>query len=149
MKIVYLLACLLVGVLLTENSYAQSKIEFGYDDNGNRDSRKVIVLNTKSATIPPDSLLAKKDIIPLNDKVGLQRTMIYPNPTKGMLRIDFPDLGDQLPIIRAYDQSGRLIVQKTALSLGNEIDLTAYPPGFYMMVIQIGQEKKDWKIIKE
>lgn len=138
---------LVAVVLIAVVCPAQTTYQFTYDANGNRTMRAVITL--KSATIQSDSIQAKEDIKPLDDKVGLQRTRIYPNPTKGILRIDFPELGDQLPIIRAYDQSGRQIIQKTALSSGNEIDLSAYPPGFYMMVIQIGQEKKDWKIIKE
>lgn len=140
---------LVAGVLTVMICPAQTPIGYKYDDNGNRKSRSVIVLANKSATINVDSLQVKQDVKPLDDKVGLQRTRIYPNPTKGMLRIDFPELTDQQPIIKAYDQSGKLIIHKTALSTGNEIDLSAYPPGFYMMVIQIGQEKKDWKIIKE
>lgn len=149
MKTYYLLACLLVAVSFSEIAHAQSKIEFVYDDNGNRKERKVIVLGNKSATIYPDSLQAKQDINPLDDNIGLQKTRIYPNPTKGTLYIDFPELTDQQPIIEVYDQSGRLIVQKTAVSSKNKIDLSAHPPGSYIMMIHIGQEKKDWKIIKK
>lgn len=140
---------LVAGVLTAVVCPAQTAIKFGYDANGNRVSREVIVLGTKSATIHPDSLQAKHDIKPLDEKVGLQETKIYPNPTKGKLRIDFPELTGQLPIIRVYDQSGKLIVQKTALSSGNEIDLSSKSSGFYIMMIQIGEDKKDWKIIKE
>jgi len=136
---------LLVSVLSIHTSQAQTRVTFTYDENGNRDSRIIL----KSATIPFDSLQAKQAEKPLDDKVGLQKTRIYPNPTKGMLRIDFPALGDQQPIIRVFDPSGKLIVQKTALSSGNEIDLSAHPSGFYIMTIQIGMEKKEWKIIKE
>lgn len=140
---------LVAGILTSVVCPAQTAVEFTYDDNGNRKSRMVIVLGTKNATIRPDSLQAKQNIKPLDDKVGLQETRIYPNPTKGMLRIDFPELTGQQPVIRVYDPSGRLIVQKTALSSGNEIDLSSHPSGLYIMMIQIGQEKKDWKIIKE
>lgn len=140
---------LVAGVLTSVVCPAQTAIEFKYDANGNRVSRGVILLETRSAKIHPDSLQAKQEIKPLDEKVGLHETKIYPNPTKGLLRIDFPELVDQQPIIRVYDQSGRLIVQKEAFSSGNEVDLSAHPPGFYIMVIQIGQEKKDWKIIKE
>jgi hypothetical protein len=147
MKTFYLLACLLAGVLFCQTAHAQSKIVYSYDANGNRDSRGILTL--RKATIDSDSLQAKQEIQPLEDKVGLQETRIYPNPTRGMLRIDFPELTGQQPEIRVYDPSGRQIVQKTALSSGNEIDLSSHPSGFYIMVIQIGQEKKDWKIIKE
>lgn len=147
MKPIYLLVCLLVAVLFSVTVHAQAALEFTYDDSGNRLTRGLIHL--KSATIPADSTLAQQMKKPLEDQVGLQKTRIYPNPTKGMLRIDFPSLTDQDATIKVYDPSGRLIVQKSAISSGNEVDLSAYPSGFYIMIIHIGQEKKEWKIIKE
>lgn len=147
MKAIYLLACLLVAVLFSANAHAQTNYGFTYDASGNRLTRAVILL--KSATIPGDTLQAKKAEKMLEDQIGLQKTRIYPNPTKGMLRVDFPELTDQGATIRVYDPSGRLIVQKPAISIGNDVDLSAHSPGFYIMVIHIGQEKKEWKIIKE
>lgn len=147
MKTLYLLACLLVAVLFSGIAHAQTSFEFTYDASGNRLTRTVILL--KSATIPSDTLEAKQAKKILDDQIGLQRTHIYPNPTKGILRIDFPTLSDQEAMIRVYDPNGRLIVQKAAISSGNEVNLSAYPPGFYILVIHIGQEKKEWKIIKE
>ena len=102
----------------------------------------------KSATIS-DTLQAKKAEKILEDQIGLQKTRIYPNPTKGMLRIDLPSLTDQEAILKVYDQSGRLIMNNPVVSSGNEVDLSSSPTGFYIMVIQIGQERKEWKIIKE
>ncbi|MDP3915210.1 MAG: T9SS type A sorting domain-containing protein [Bacteroidota bacterium] len=147
MKTLYLLACLLVAVLFSASAHAQTNFGFTYDASGNRLTRAVILL--KSATIPGDSLQAKKTEKTLEDQIGLQKTRIYPNPTKGLLRIDFPSLSDTESMIRVYDPNGRLIVQKPAISTGNDVDLSAHPAGFYIMVIHIGQEKKEWKIIKE
>lgn len=147
MKKYLLQAALLAAFLISTTVHAQTNFGFTYDASGNRLTRAVILL--KSATIPGDSLQSKKAEKPLDDLIGLQKTRIYPNPTKGMLRIDFPSLTEQEATIRVYDPNGRLIVQKSAVSSGNEVDLSAYPPGFYVMVIHIGQEKKEWKIIKE
>ena len=147
MKTIYLLACLLVAVLFSGTTHAQTNYGFTYDASGNRLTRAVILL--KSATIPGDSLQAKKEEKTLDDQIGLQKTRIYPNPTKGMLRIDFPELSNTESTISVYDPSGKLIIQKIAISSGSEVDLSAHPPGFYIMVIHIGQEKKEWKIIKE
>lgn len=147
MKPIYLLACLLLVFLFSVTAQAQITVNFTYDGNGNRLTRSVIIL--KSAILHPDSLEAKQAVKPLDDQIGLQKTRIYPNPTKGLLRIDFPELSSTESMIRVYDPSGRLIVQKPAISSGNNVDLSAYPPGFYIMVIHIGHEKKEWKIIKE
>jgi YD repeat-containing protein len=141
---------LVAGILTSVVCPAQITYKFTYDDSGNRESRIVL----KSASVPVDTLQvdtlqAKQVEKPLDDLVGLQKTRIYPNPTKGLLRIDFPGLNNSESMIRVYDPNGRLIVQKSAISSGNEVDLSAHPSGFYIMVIQIGQEKKEWKIIKE
>lgn len=147
MKTLYFLAWLLVAILFSAIAHAQTNYEFTYDASGNRVTRAIILL--KSADIPSDSLQAKQANEILEDQIGLQMTRIYPNPTKGLLRIDFPALSDQEATVIVYDPSGKLIVQKPLISSGNEIDLSAYPPGFYIMDIHIGQAKKGWKIIKE
>lgn len=148
MRTIYLLVCFLVAVSFSQITQAQT-IKYEYE-NGNRVLRKVIVLDTKSGTIQPDSLQAKQDLQPLDDMVGLQKTRIYPNPTKGMLRINFPELTRREGTIKLYDSNGKLIIQQGVIELNNELNLTAYPPGIYMMIIQIGQnDRKEWKIIKQ
>lgn len=148
MKLIYLLTLLLFAVLFSATAHAQPKYGFTYDNRGNRVTRALIVL--KSATIPADSLQAKQAEKPLNDQIGLQKTRIYPNPTKGMLRIDLPALNDHEAIIRLHDSNGRLIIQQSAVELNNELNLSTYPSGLYIMSIQIGpKDRKEWKIIKE
>lgn len=139
---VYLLAVLLVTALA---GFAQTTVEFTYDNSGNRITRTVIGL--KSATIG-DGELSEQALKPIEDQVGLQETRIYPNPTKGLIRIDFPTMESQEASFRVYDSHGKLIIQQSA-STSNQVDLSNYPSGFYIMVIRIGQEKKEWKIIKE
>jgi len=147
MKPIYIFVWFLFVVLASETTHAQSNFEFTYDASGNRLTRAVILL--KSATIPGDSLQAKKTEKIVDDEIGLQKTRIFPNPTKGKLSIEFPELSNEESTICVYDPNGRQIVKKSAVSTGNEVNLSSYPPGFYIMVIHIGQEKKEWKIIKE
>jgi len=147
MRTLYLLACLLLTVLVSVQAHAQTNYGFTYDACGNRLTRAVIQL--KSAKIPSDTLTAKQAPNALFDKIGLQQTRIYPNPTKGLLRIEFPELSKQDATIRLYSSSGKLIIQKPGASAGNEIDLSSYPMGFYIMTLQVGENKKEWKIIKE
>lgn len=147
MKPLYFFVWVLFAVLFSVNAHAQTNYGFTYDASGNRITRAVILL--KSASIPGDSLQAKQDQKILEDQVGLQKTRIYPNPTKGLLKIDFPSLSQSEATISVYNSTGKLIVRKSASSFGNEVDLSAYPSGFYVMTILIGQEKKEWKIIKE
>ncbi len=147
MKPLYFFVWVLFAVLFSVSAHAQTNYGFTYDASGNRITRAVILL--KSASIPGDSLQAKQDQKILEDQIGLQKTRIYPNPTKGLLKIDFPSLSRSEATISVYNSTGKLIVRKSASSFGNEVDLSSYPSGFYVMTILIGQEKKEWKIIKE
>lgn len=147
MKALYPFAWVLFAVLFSVNAHAQTNYGFTYDTSGNRLTRAVIFL--KSATIPGDSLQTKKVQEILDDQIGLQKACIYPNPTKGLLKIDLPSLNDQDATLRVFDQTGRQIINKSVISIGNEVDMSACPSGFYIMVISIGKEKKEWKIIKE
>lgn len=148
MRLTFIFVLFLFTLLASGAAYAQTSYQYTYDNSGNRLTRAVILL--KSATLPTDSLTAKELKKPIDDQVGLQKTRIYPNPTKGLLRIDLPSLTEQEAIIRLHDQSGRLIIQQPAVEMNNELNLSSYPSGIYIMSIQIGQkDRKEWKIIKE
>lgn len=139
------LTILIIMVSLT--SHAQYH-QFSYNARGHRVTRQFVV--PKSATIPADSLMAKELKKPVDDQIGLQKARIYPNPTKGMLRIDLPALTQQEAIISLHDANGRLIIQQPAVEVNNELNLSDYPAGIYIMSIQIGRnDRKEWKIIKE
>jgi hypothetical protein len=143
---VILLLTLLLSVFIPVVCYSQTTVEFGYDNSGNRITRTVISL--KSAGIQPGSSNSEQGDELLEDQIGLQETRIYPNPTKGLLRVDFPNLANHEATIRVFDSHGKLIVQQPAAGSA-EVDLSIYPPGFYIMTIHIGQDRKEWKIIKE
>lgn len=145
MKPIYLFALLLLLICVSETGSAQSSYGFTYE-GGKRVTRAIITL--KSAKIAKDTLQAKKEV--LIDQVGLQETRIYPNPTKGILKVDLPLLVEKNTTIRLYNSTGKLIIQQVAVESNNELNLSSYPPGLYIMSIQIGlKDRKDWKIIKE
>ena len=143
---VIILLTMLLSVFISVVCHAQTTVEFTYDNSGNRITRTVISL--KSAGIQPGSSDSDQEDELLEDQIGLQATRIYPNPTKGLLRIDFPNLDNQEAAIRVFDSHGKLIVQQPAAG-STEVDLSIYPPGFYIMTIHVGQDRKEWKIIKE
>lgn len=148
MKVTFIFILFLFVLLASGTAYSQTSYQYTYDTSGNRLTRTVILL--KSATIPNDSLMAKELKQSIDDQIGLQKTRIYPNPTKGLLRIDLPALTDQEATIRLHDSNGRLFIQQTAVEQNNELNLSAFPAGIYIMSIQIGRDdRKEWKIIKE
>ncbi|MFV0267951.1 MAG: T9SS type A sorting domain-containing protein [Draconibacterium sp.] len=135
---IVLVSCIFAG--------AQTKISFEYDASGNREVRKVIVLS-KSAEIAAQS--NQQEEVVVEDKLGNQEIRIYPNPTKGILKIDFPSLSETEAILNVYDLHGRLLIHKQAQEIGNELNLSSYPGGIYILNIHSGKEKREWKIIKE
>ena len=135
---------LLIAFFISLSAYSQTTIEYHYDSSGNRTER-VIVLNTKSANIGGDDNLTEV----FDDKLDAGEIKIYPNPTEGLLRIDLPNFDLPNANLYLYDLTGKLLRQQTAVGGSNEMNLYAYSAGVYLLIIQAGQEKREWKIIKK
>ncbi|RKD92653.1 T9SS type A sorting domain-containing protein [Mangrovibacterium diazotrophicum] len=128
----------------TNEVSAQSKIYFEYDGSGNRELR-TITLN-KSATINSEK---QEEEIVIEDQLENQAILIYPNPTKGILRIDIAELNGINMVVGIYDSNGRLLINQSLKENTSQFDLSAYPSGLYFLIIKSNDEKREWKIIKE
>jgi plastocyanin len=58
--------------------------------------------------------------------------LIYPNPTSNSLTIDLANLTGVDTIIKIYDSSGKLVLEKMSSST-QQIDLSAYAKGLYTL----------------
>lgn len=130
---------------------------YSYDAAGNRISAKVVVISTTKLLSRPqnhdsldDDIVLQEYEIPIEDVVAEASIKIYPNPTKGMLRVDIgnADFTKQCQI-DVYDGVGRMVAEETNLSESNMIDLSDKPSGTYIMHITLGNETTTWQIIKE
>ncbi|MFP5471076.1 MAG: T9SS type A sorting domain-containing protein [Bacteroidia bacterium] len=133
--------------------------EYTYDEAGNRIKRKFILLELKEA--PPeltDMIQAIEEIeeenntldeTDYNDKVDGRTIAIYPNPTKGQLKLE---IGDVLNINQAYirvtDISGKELFYNDKLETTMLYDLSNQADGMYLMTISINGKRSEWKIIK-
>ena len=160
---------LIIGLLAMASlkSFAQD-IEYYYDKAGNRTARKVIppeppaqaqvettydttqVYNTGGEKGSKTETKTKTEPEVYEDLLAEKQLRIYPNPTRGKLAIEIVNynLNDN-GSIRVFDMSGRLLQNITTLSEHLKIDITSEPPGSYIMIIVIGNEKSEWKIIKQ
>lgn len=143
MKIRLFTLLLLLVVATPLALQAQTKIYFKYDGSGNRRLRTIDM--SKSATIAAQG----QDEELLDSRLGDQEIRIYPNPTKGLLRIDMPELSTTTVSLQVFDSRGSLLISKTAAETGNQLDLSAYPGGMYILLIRTAKDKQEWKIIKE
>jgi hypothetical protein len=138
----YLFSLLLFLAVATPAALqAQSKIYFKYDGSGNRKLRTIDM--TKSATI------TAQDEGALDSRLGDQEIRIYPNPTKGLLKIDMPEMVSSKVTIQIFDSRGNLLISKVARETENQLDLSGYPGGLYILLIRTPDDRQEWKIIKE
>jgi len=154
----YRLACFaLLLIWLAPDLWGQ-KTEYEYDAAGNRILRKVIHLRgddtaeggrTKSAVTEYD-VPGEAMAVSYEDWLGERKVLIFPNPTQGMMRIEFQEYGDLKDVrLLLYDIQGRLLRQINNVEHSNTLDLSQYPAGMYILQMMEGNGKNEWKIVKE
>ena len=145
--------------LLSPETWAQT-VNYEYDAAGNRILRtKIIKLtqlgsNTNSPVSDGSDTEAISDQarveIRHDDLLGERKVTIYPNPTQGLIRIEFQGYGvikDARLLL--FNMQGKLLRQINKAEPSNTLDLSSYPAGMYILQMIEGKAKSEWKIIKE
>lgn len=74
------------------------------------------------------------------------KTLIFPNPTKGIINIKSRNAIEELFV---YDLAGKIIMRKEHLNEGkNTIDITSYPQSIYLIRLRIKDQWETFKVIK-
>lgn len=74
------------------------------------------------------------------------KVKIYPNPTKGIINVQFSKSIDELYL---YDFTGKILIKKEKLPNGNNtIDIIRYPQSVYLLKVRYGKQWDAFKIIK-
>lgn len=84
-----------------------------------------------------DGTTAYSPIRMIDNRLATDRSvLVYPNPTEGYLQISFPEFqeepGHQVQLI---DNMGRVIMSEFLTDQHPTIDMTEYPHGFYVLLI--------------
>lgn len=74
------------------------------------------------------------------------KTLVYPNPTNGLLTIVVADQKLIGTLARVYDESGRLLQSVKITATAQTINLTSYLGGIYFIILE---NKESLKIIKK
>lgn len=121
------------------------RIKYTYDNAGNRLTRqKEIVVQTRGA------LSDEEEPSVYEEELSETKVTIYPNPTKGMLKVDISGVEQfENAQISLYDLTGKLLQQWAGISQSNTIDLSERTPGMYIMQVAYNGKISSWKIIKE
>ncbi len=145
MKAVRYILPLLILIFLSSSLCAQQTVKFEYDLAGNRVLR---YLDTKKSTDAEVDSLFKAEII--HDKItGDHLVKVYPNPTLGMINVEFMGISEGTSTYFITDQNGRQVMNGETKSLSNAIDITRQGRGVYYLVIKAPEIYQVYKIIKQ
>ena len=142
-----LLLVVLLSIICVGKTMAQ--VSFRYDSNGNRTAKEIVLSSLKNNELS-DPEFVDDDFSVFDDKIEDTSIKIYPNPTKGFLRVDIQNNdSDIYGYIEILNSVGKSINKTSHISLENQIDLSNQPEGIYLMRISINGKISTWKVIKE
>jgi len=139
-----ILTYFIFGVLLNVHSQSHG-FEYTYDDAGNRVIRMYIILKSN----PVNTEINAEDTASITDRSINQEYTIHPNPTRSTIQIDIPGTEEIVKQITIYSIQGAQICSSQQSDSAITIDLSNQPNGVYILVCQMNNHRKEWKIIKE
>ena len=134
------------------------QVSYSYDDAGNRIQRTIFLSNQQSSSSGDDTPRSRAEVKETDisempryeDMLGERKVVIYPNPTRGMLQIEFQGYGEMKDArIILYNMQVRLLLQVNNIESYTTLDLTPYPAGAYILHLMEGMKRSEWKIIKQ
>ena len=133
--------------LLPVVSSAQDRIGYSYDASGNRIKRE-IVMQVPKAMAKQQNFFS--DNQSFSDMLHDHSIKIYPNPTKGALRICISGLkGTDKCSLEVYTTLGVQILVKKVDTDNFDIDISNQPNGVYLLRITINETATTRKIVKQ
>ncbi len=128
----------LIAVILQIHSQT---ISYYYDYAGNRIFREVVSLSQNIKGQPTNSMVVE-------DVLDQRSILVYPNPTKGALGVEITG-GDWDEDIRLtlYSGQGTVLYKGKARHKSHRYD--CLPKGWYILRVQEGEKRKEFKVIKE
>jgi len=136
--------------LFVQNIDAQS-LDFQYDLSGNCKMKyKTIVLNAPAAAPQNNSIQDTIQAETQKGKIGNSEVLIYPNPTKGQLKVEI--LGDepeQAIIYTLTDLAGKILLNFESKSTSTLINMSSLAEGIYILNVSLNGKQDQWKIIKK
>ena len=142
-----LICCVVFIFLGIFNLKAQREINFQYDASGNRTERTIYLPPDNSVN---DSQFSFNFAELKEDQLAVRDIKIYPNPTKGQLKVDISGIEfNSSDYIAIYSVKGSLLKRLSPVQTSNLINLDTYSSGIYIMIIGLNDETVKWKIVKQ
>jgi len=148
LRLIFFSFILLFLCNLTGSAQGNYSFSFTYDASGNRLTRTRTIILLKSAKIENQDSLSNHPKS-FEDLIGNRPIKIYPNPTKGLLKVEIPVADEVSAKLKIYSSQGSVIKDIPVTGTFTEIDLSNQSPGIFILRIYIGELSSEWKIIKE
>lgn len=138
----------IVAILLCTFVAKSQTISYAYDNAGNRISRTIVLASTQQANRA--NSVQRPDSTVLKENIGDRNITLFPNPTRGALGVNIQG-GDpkEKIMIYLYSGNGHQLYSTQAIIGLNTVDMTTFTPGWYILRVVAGNEKREYKIIKE
>ncbi len=153
---------IIIGLMLLAGLVAKSQTPhfvYTYDNNGNRIKREFIPFRivpvrtdstantTDSANVATTNQAAQQQYEAM---LGEQKITVFPNPTKGELRIDITNFAvGSKGLVFVTDMQERVIYKNENINSSNILNLSLVTKGNYILKISLNNISKEWVIIKE
>jgi len=143
----YYILVLLLGI--ASSVFAQSTVtySYSYDHAGNRLSG--LSSQIRMATIAESEKGTESQEV-YSEQIDQSTISVYPNPTKGILKIEITRTSEDNPIhIRLYNMSGKMLINKPNATTFTELNISEQPDGVYILKVFSDNGERSWKIVKE
>jgi len=130
----------------------QYKVEYNYDEFGNRELRQVIIISHKHDTVSEE--ISQNGNANHQEHYDLsfadKNITVYPNPVTSGLTVEISpfDPDENISILISTSQGVKCIEFQNVKAVSH-IDLESHPAGIYMLTLQNGNLKKSWKVVKK
>ena len=119
-------------------------LSYSYDAVGNRVLREIILL--RQSDIKSKSRSEK----PLEEELSGKTIKIYPNPTKGELKIEVVDWDEKcFGDVYIYSANGVLVRQNNLSDNIQIMNISNEPSGLYILKIDMNNNISTWRVVKE
>ncbi|WP_158276124.1 fibronectin type III domain-containing protein [Brumimicrobium oceani] len=147
------------GVVLTANAVGAT-YQWIDCDNGNApiagetnqdftalaNGNYAVIVTEGNCTDTSDCILV--DNVGLNDLDKILGISLYPNPTRGVVTVQFENFESNQYALEVVDATGRKLTEQNIMNNSVQVDLSAYEKGVYMIRITDGTSESIHRVIK-